>query len=366
MRQIKRVGVLAMASIAVVVLGILGLAGCSDSWVNSGSDGVVPERYIDEWATDDLFDINDYPTIFIPEGRDVKVMQITDVHYDLHNDRKEQTLEMIDILIDRNAPDVIVLTGDWTSDLKEARESSKVVFDTIDKHNIPWAVVFGNHDSEGNMSKYDYADMLKEYPNSLFQSGPSNIKGCGNYLVQLRREGGDSALIGGLVMMDSHSAVKYGSTKYDVMSKEQIAWYEWAVKGLNGAYISQGNTTADIVPTMTYFHVPIYEVKKAYKKAQYTEDFLIGSVREKEWPPYKNTGLFKAMKRQGSTKAVFFGHDHDNTYAVKYEGIILAYGVETGWCKEYATGGQKGCLTATMSEAGDVRIFHDYYDLASK
>ena len=39
--------------------------------------------------------------------------------------------------------------------------------------------------------------------------------------------------------------------------------------------------------------------------------------------PY-NSGLFEAMKRNGS-QAIFCGHDHVNDWAAKYEGVYLVY-----------------------------------------
>ncbi len=36
------------------------------------------------------------------------------------------------------------------------------------------------------------------------------------------------------------------------------------------------------------------------------------------------------MKEMGDIEGVFVGHDHDNDYAVMWQGILLAYGRYTG------------------------------------
>lgn len=44
-----------------------------------------------------------------------------------------------------------------------------------------------------------------------------------------------------------------------------------------------------------------------------------------------NTGLFAALKEQRTVEWVSAGHDHNNDYYGKYQGINLAYGRKTGF-----------------------------------
>lgn len=293
-------------------------------------------------------------------------MQITDVHYDFNNDKKQQTLDMLDFLIEDNKPDLIIMTGDWTSEREETEYHSRKVFETLNKHNIPWTVVFGNHDDEGVLTKYDYADILKEYENCLFNPGVSNIKGVGNYVINVYEDSFDGNIVQSLVLIDSHRAVRYGTTKYDYLSKDQIEWYKWNIRNLNEIYQKQDGNESEILPSMMFQHVPLHEYKDAYEQAVNTENLLLGVNNEDVWPPYKNTGMFDAILEMKSTKAVFAGHDHDNYSVSLYKGVQLVYGVESGWCKEYATMGKKGCLTVEMSKNGKVNVKHCYYDLANK
>lgn len=351
---------LSIASAGMLFCGLL--AGCTDFDREESKN--VPEKYVSVWEESTVFSASDLPYVVKPEGRELKVLQLTDVHYDQNNDKKEATLQMIAELIERNAPDVIALTGDWTSATENTQEMACAVFDTVEKAGVPWAPVFGNHDREGELDSYQYADIFATYPNCLFRAGFSNIKGVGNYVVAVKEGSADGNIVSALIMTDSHTSVKRGVEKYMPLGKNQVAWYRWVIKGLNARYAEQGMTGA--MPTLCFLHIPLPEYVKAYKKTDYTPDRLLGSNQEKVCCPDKNAGLFEAMTELKSTKGVFCGHDHGNTSACLYKGVVLAYGVESGWCKDYRTEQQKGALVATLTNAGELFITHDYYPLAKK
>ena len=44
-----------------------------------------------------------------------------------------------------------------------------------------------------------------------------------------------------------------------------------------------------------------------------------------------NSGMFDAMVKDHTTRAVFVGHDHINNYCGLYKNIILGYGRATGY-----------------------------------
>lgn len=362
--------------------------------VSDKEEKEVPSEYVYEFDAGSAFDINAKGVVRYDKVGDgeLKVLQLTDIHYDDHNAnpiRRKQVIDMLSNLILEQSPDIVAVTGDWTSnsfnlldgekekylslyniDLSESNKSnngsiiglregrSRELFDAIDSAckqvGAKWTAVFGNHDAEGDMSKYDYADLFKEYEQCLFDSGFSNIKGVGNYVVAVYR---DNKLAQALFMIDSHQSIFYGSSQYDYIGKNQIEWYKWCVNGLNQEY---NKNYQGVIPSMAYLHIPLNEYKKAFKKAQGTQDYIIGGQKEGVYAPYKNTGLFNAMIDGKSTKAVFAGHDHDNNMAANYKGIVLAYGVQSGWCDEYATTSPKGALIAYFNQDSTVTINHIY------
>lgn len=98
----------------------------------------------------------------------------------------------------------------------DKKKNCKAVFDLIDSYGIPWAPIFGNHDAEVFLSKYDYADMFREYENCLFDCGYSDIGGAGNYTVVFRD---GEKTVGAAVMVDTHSSVRMFSSEYQSITK---------------------------------------------------------------------------------------------------------------------------------------------------
>lgn len=104
----------------------------------------------------------------------------------------------------------------------DKKKNCKAVFDLIGSYGIPRVPIFGNHDAEVLLSKYDYADMFKEYENCLFDCGYSDIGGAVNYTVVFRD---GEKTVGAAVMVDTHSSVRMFSSEYQSITKRQIEWY---------------------------------------------------------------------------------------------------------------------------------------------
>ena len=70
-----------------------------------------------------------------------------------------------------------------------------------------------------------------------------------------------------------------------------------------------------------------YAVKHIFDKDRYfilnPENTNAGRLSEYPCPPYYNTGQFEAIVGQGDVMAMFFGHDHSNTFNVTHRGVDL-------------------------------------------
>lgn len=316
----------------------------------------VPEKYIKKWQSTMPFEMNNCSTVVIPEGKELVVLQLTDIHYDFNNNRKDDTLRLLDYVIEQSGADVITVTGDWTSQTENTEHHVRTVFNTINAHGIPWAPVFGNHDMEGELSRYDYADIFAGYSDCLFKAGYSNIGGVGNYIVNIREGSIDGRLIQSLIMIDSNTSYSKGEARYRPIEKRQVEWYRWSIDGLNKIY-RENNGAEAVIPTLAFFHIPLIE----FEIANNVENIIYGKNDEKPCPPDKNTGLFEAIVDKQSTKAIFVGHDHANNAVAEYRGVKLAYGVQSGWCEGYADDNLKGGNLITFTKTGAVDIEHLVY-----
>lgn len=306
----------------------------------------VPQKYKNEWQESVDFEIDECQKIVIPKDEDIKILQLTDIHYDMNNNKKEETLNLVKTVIEKSKPHLIALTGDWSSQRKDTLRYSKEVFDLIDNFDIPWAPVFGNHDMEGDLSRYDYAELFETYKNCLFKVGYTNIGGVGNYIINIMA-GSEEEYLGSVFMLDSNTSTRLNIQKYIGLSKGQVDWYKWAVEGLTKHFSSSGST----IKSVMYMHVPLNE----YTKTK-SENLILGQNDEKCCVPENNSGMFDAILSLGSTKSVFCGHDHMNNAVYDYNGVLLGYGVQSGWCKNYAEESLKGGTLLRINKDFDIQV----------
>lgn len=314
------------------------------------------------WLSTSPYRLEDTVILQKDPNKDFKILNLTDVQLSdtLDIGKRSYTEETIKKLVEQEKPDLITLTGDqtWTAAQKQ---SVKYLVKLMDSFKIPWAPVFGNHDSEGNADKNWIADQYMKSEYCLFKKGPNNIGGVGNYIINIME--GDK-IVQSLIMIDSGQGRSYeadpdmknpiymyadaldnennqeyilnddGSrqktmvgTDYDFITETQVQWYKWAINGAKE--VNKG-----VMPeSIAFFHIALPEYYYAYlewKESGYDPAIGFGEKREKVCSPKVNTGLFAAMKELGSTKNVVVGHDHINTYSVLYQGIRLTYGLKTG------------------------------------
>lgn len=246
-----------------------------------------------------------------------KVLQITDVHI-VNNDKKDaKAFKTIRLMIEKTQPDIIVVTGDITSE-KDNLTAIKKFGEFIEKFNIPWAFTYGNHDAEGDVGKDEIDEYLLSLDNCVYERGDPNVDGHGNYYRNVTDENGN--VIMSLIMIDSNM---YNADKtiggYDYIHENQIEWYKNTVKSIAKEVNGDEQKT---VPSLCFFHIPMQEYKTAYDGAGTR---VSGKRFEQEYCSKTSDNMFETMKELGSTKGVFVGHDHMNDYMVEYQGIRLCY-----------------------------------------
>lgn len=263
-----------------------------------------------------------------------RILQITDVHI-LNDEKKDaKAFKTIDAMVETTNPDMIVLTGDLTSE-KENFTAFKTMCEYLESFNIPWAFVFGNHegldikyapdeviDPEKIADRQTLSDYLETLPNCIYEAGDENVDGMGNYYYNVKDDNGN--VITSLIMLDSHSYDEENNG-YDHFHDNQIKWYENTVKTI--AKEVNGDES-EVVPSLAFFHVPMKEYMTAYDEAKGTDNRLWGFRFPKEdGTPTVDDQMFEKMVELGSTKGCFAGHDHMNNFSVNYQGIRLTYGL---------------------------------------
>ncbi|OQR82298.1 hypothetical protein ACHHYP_16258 [Achlya hypogyna] len=246
------------------------------------------------------------------------VLQIPDMHYTGDANRacrgpshdpctESDMTKFIASLLDNVKPDLVVFTGDQT------REEVKKAIDTysaqVIARKIPWAMVFGNHDEGGSMSRLEMLTYIAQLPYSYSQFGPTNIGGVGNFelMVSTRRA------------MNTAFRMYFIDTGIDgAVSSGQLRF----LRNLSGAH-------NDSAPAILFAHIPPPEYNVD------PDEQLQHGKKGEAVVSGPQSGLFDSLVEMGDVKAMFVGHDHDNNYCVERSGIELCYGGGSGYGAAY-------------------------------
>ncbi len=315
--------------------------------------------YFYRWSGEDEYSSKIYATEIEKEpDKDFIILNLADIQChdsEAFSEVGEFYEETVDRLIQKTKPNLITLTGDNAFDPFAYLRLIRF----IESYNIPWAPVMGNADHTGLVSEFWAAYQLSQAKNCLFKCGPENM-GYGNYIINIAENG---RVVHTLFMMDTHHEDEMQQGSYDHFYKEQISWYEWAVKGIAAE-------AGRIVPSSVFMHIPVPEYLDAwnsicnsqtgelcppYDKAEFCK------YQEQIGAPKFNYGFFELCKSLGSTRNMLCGHEHINCFAINYQGINLVYTMKTGYgCYwEHKTHG--GTVLA-INSSGDTQVQQHYID----
>lgn len=360
------IGIIISIAIIAGIIAIVNLISVKSS--QAFIDSIDKVEYTSQ--LEPIVDNDGYYTFTTDE--DMKVVQLTDVHIGagfLSTKKDSMAINAVSAMLKEEKPDLVIVTGDiaypvpFQSGTFNNKNGAKLFASLMEKLGVYWCLGFGNHDTEAysyynreNIAKTIYSDK-KTYPHCLFQSGPEDVDGYGNYIIKQKNTKGE--INQGFIVLDSHSYTDndyFGVMwKYDCVHKNQIEWYENEINALTKE--NNGNTPK----TLMFYHIPIKEMQDAYYEYrdngfEDTENakYLFGKDGEKDAVVYsssKNNGLFDKCLELKSTQGMFFGHDHLNSFAIDYKGVQLTYGLSVDYLAYPGImkfGSQRGCTVLTI------------------
>lgn len=285
--------------------------------------------------------------IYVEEGKNLQILQITDLHLTedttalYANDRMLLTFNHIRRLVGLTNPDVIVVTGNIFY-YSTAKADQFRAF--MDEFQTPWTFVFGSYDATTMDQKREIAMILTQSKYCIFQNQYENEDTIrmGDHIIQIREKGSDKLIHAlylfdsGMHTMQSGLSLPDGSYGYESVWNDQLDRYKQTFSYLNAEYQAQQNNTSALLPHTIFQHLAVEEYAAA---DDYTKT-IYGSRLEANTSGKINTGEFALIKETGA-KAIFVGHDHQNCYAIVYQGIQLGCGGQTGY-SNYYPGNEKG------------------------
>ena len=327
---------------------------------------------------------------YFTTDRDFKVMHITDIHIGggfLSKTLDEKALNAVATMVIKEKPDLVVATGDiafpipYRAGTFNNYSGAKAFANLMESLGVYWTVTFGNHDAEV-YSYFDREAMGRFYENEdykycLFQSGPEDVDGYGNHIIEVKNS--DGIITQAMVMIDSQAYVKDNLIEsikgtYDNIHPNQVEWYESEIIRMNDEN-QKINPDAETVKSLAFFHIPLVEMDDAW--AEFVENnyndtenfkYVEGIIAEQGRPVccgYGEDNLFEKMLELQSTKAMFNGHDHVNSTTFEYKGIVFSYGYSIDYFAYSGidkVGSQRGCTMITCKPDGAFAIDkYNYY-----
>jgi predicted MPP superfamily phosphohydrolase len=245
----------------------------------------------------------------------LKIVQFTDTHIESKEKKNLEVYETIKKVLASESPDFAILTGDVVTE-DNPREALRRIAAIFEQTKTPWAMVFGNHESEHNLARKELATFLQKLPLCM-NNEKNETHGNSNFVLPVYGNGNKPAAL--LYCMDSneYSTLEPTVEGWGWFDFSQVGWYrrqssEWKLKN-NGKPL----------PAIAFFHIPLPEYTEASNNKAIPP---IGVKNEDECSPGINTGMFAAMLECGDVMGTFVGHDHINDYIGIHYGIALAYG----------------------------------------
>ncbi len=278
--------------------------------------------------------------LYFDENGDFKILIIADPQ-DIALPQRGM-LALINASLDAAKPDLVVFLGDvihGPAILTEAGAKKAIdnIVSPVAEREIPFAVVFGNHDDEGGVSKETQIEWYNTYDGCLVVEG-EEMSGCGNYNL-LIKDKFDGRNLFNLWFIDSGTYVYTEALgrSYAYVEADQLDWYKKASEKLA---VENGG---EPLPSFVFQHIPVPEVYDMLTVVPqtadgavkghgiYSENYYVanpqyiekGALGEGPCPPDTNSGEFSAWRETGDVVAAFFGHDHTNDYEGSLDGIDM-------------------------------------------
>ena len=314
---------IACFAIIIVVIGVIIVFAEINEGVTYDVDSVISVGNNIEIISEDV----DSVTIKKKNDGDFKVLMFTDTHLNHKDDENVMTVSYIIENVTREKPDLVIFGGDNVSSALSYKRTTEFAR-LMDNLGVYWVAVLGNHDGEGVLT-YSRKQIIDIYSSSeycLVKPGLENIDGHGNSTINILNS--DNSLKEVIFLMDSGDYMskeykeKYGVEEdlYDGVKESQVQWYKDKHDAIMAEY---GN-----FKSFTVMHIPPYQLWDIEEKQP---EFIYGDKNEGVCPAGFDSGLFDAHKEKGSCQAIYFGHDHVNSFGFAKDGIVLSYIQSSGY-----------------------------------
>ncbi|HOO57153.1 MAG TPA: metallophosphoesterase [bacterium] len=234
-----------------------------------------------------------------------RILLVTDLHFFANHVVDIGTVQDIKSIARKYKPDLMIPTGDvWHNNPDgQGIERCEWSCEQLGGVDVPWAFVWGNHDSLDDYNK-GHA-MIRAAENSLYRGDAAD----GNYRLAIKGASSEETLVNLLLINDSRAG----------MTQEQVDWFNLVTQEIQ-------EESTRIPPAFMFFHIPV----KQYEDLSYTSR-AIGVKGERVSYDKGTAAPFRVFAKSGYVKATFCGHDHLSNYWGDMRGVRLEYIRATGY-----------------------------------
>lgn len=274
---------------------------------------------------------------------------------------EETTAQLMREALDAYTPDLVVFLGDNTvagGYENQAKAIEAIVAPCVERE-IPFTLVFGNHDQEQGVEKEVLLREYQKYPGCLAYDVDPSLYGCGNHNLPIFASKGLNIAFN-LWFIDSGTSTEEAGG-YDYVREDQIQWYKdtaATLKTLNGGKLVPAISFQHIIVPEVYDAVGMMKIPFGIDEFYYNSNNYLpvpnfgtykGFIFEPPCPSHINGGQMAAWIETGDVMATFYGHDHVNDFTTTYEGIDITT-VPTVGCNSYSNDINRGVGLITLDE----------------
>ncbi|KAJ5814115.1 uncharacterized protein N7503_000865 [Penicillium pulvis] len=297
-------------------------------------------------------------TLRLTKDGTFQISVFEDLHFAEDSNKDVHTNKVMDYVLDKEKPQLVVINGDLISgEATKASNSSKYLDQVVSplvNGGYLWASTYGNHDSELNLDpRKDIYDKEKLYKNSLTQSLVSDsAAGVTNYYLPVFSQGGSEGDTPVLLLWFFDSKGGHEPTNR-VSKRASIQRGDWVDDSVVDWFTQTKSDLKDkygkVIPSLAFYHIPA-DAMRAYQDNgvdSHKSPGLNGETVVQQGSgasPYtgQDVPFMQALLNTSGLMATFSGHDHDNDWCFKWDGktiaqdlsgngINMCYGRHTGY-----------------------------------
>jgi hypothetical protein len=243
-----------------------------------------------------------------------------------------------------------LITGENTHK-ENATKYVDQLFSPIIASNTSWASVYGNHDTQYNLSRDALFDEETKYELSYTRHSPKDVGGVTNYWLAIyppapSMPGAEEKPAAILWFFDSQGGEKYQVSRWIPLARSMPNWVEHSAVSWFECERAALLAKHGEVPSLAFVHIPptaflTLQKKRFSKKGGkdvhfpgLNDDVPVANQGEGRWGR-KDARFMQALRETGGLHSVYSGHDHGNSWCANWpegeEGPRVCFVKHTGY-----------------------------------